>query len=80
MVTFAIKLKDTASENCVETDILSYGFLIVQQDVCGSLQIAKSDTWRFALWQAHHLLHQQAVFRWLSHFFWWEFWCTRRQG
>ena len=47
-VIFAMVPKDTARKNGVKIDILSHGFSILHQGVCGSWQITISDICWFA--------------------------------
>ena len=80
-VIFATVLKDTAKKNVIETDIISYGFLIVHQGMWGSQHVANSDApicMHASPSSANirkHSLHMAQSF-----FFWWEFCCTRQLG
>ena len=73
--------RHSASKNGVETNVLRNGFSIVRQHVCGSPQIAYSNTIiPICMQQAHHLLHQRTQFSVDSVILLWEFWCTRHHG
>ena len=66
---FALVLKDIASQNGVETDVLSYGFSIVHKGVCAVLCKLQTDIYSI-LHAASPLPAPSAstVFRWFSHF------------
>ena len=63
-VIFATVLKDTDRKNVIETDITSYGFLIVHQGTCGSQHIANSDMPMFM--QQAHLIPVSVLSNWVE--------------